>query len=648
MPGEELDILMEALADALVVCDGAERITFINRAAERMLGWSADTLRGKPFSELLPERLRSLEGESFLRYLLNHHGFLGGRPVRAAVSRRDGVELLVEVTLGTSGEGERERRVLSLHRMPELVEPADTPAALLRLAEIVQRPSDQEPHPGDRLYRTVVENAPLGIFHFDRTPVITTCNDYFVRLIGSTKRVLIGLSLTSLRDTSILGCVKAALQGRRTLYEGDYHSQTGDKVTPVRVHFAPCYSQDGLVVSGGVGIVEDITEHRLADEERARHLAQLDVLYRTAPIGLGFLDTHLRYVRVNDVLARMNGVSAEEHVGRHPREVLGPVPGAKVEALLRVPLETGEPQEGLELRSSDIDPRMPPIVWAASFYPVRTPEGRLLGVGVLLEDITARKDAEEERARLLHEAREAIRVRDDFLSIASHELKTPLTPLSLRLAHLERRLERGESVDPGVLHQARMHLLRLTALINDLLDASRIEAGRLALHPEPTRLDGLVEHVIHGMKDVRDGRDIRFHHPAEAVQVRCDPFRLEQVIANLLENALKYSPAGGTVHVELQVRGDVAVLSVRDEGIGIPPDEQKLLFERFFRARNASSRSFGGLGLGLYISRDIVERHGGRIWVESEVDHGSTFFVALPLLASRSAAAPEPRQGHAP
>lgn len=128
--------------------------------------------------------------------------------------------------------------------------------------------------------------------------------------------------------------------------------------------------------------------------------------------------------------------------------------------------------------------------------------------------------------------------------------------------------------------------------------------------------------------------------------MRGDPYRLEQVIANLLENALKYSLDGGTIHVSLEPRGDTALLSVSDPGIGIPADQQQHLFERYFRARNVSPRSYGGLGLGLYICRDIVARHGGRIWVESEVDRGSTFYVALPTLPSAQAQ-PEQAPSHA-
>jgi PAS domain S-box-containing protein len=498
------------MTDPLVACDGTERILYANPAAERLLGWKLLELTGQPLTCLLPQRLHTFEGVSFLRYLLGRRRALSGRPVRVSLLRRGGTELEVEVTAGALGEGPGERITLVLRRTPELPDYTDEP--LERLSSTAQLASVHCASPGERAYQLVFENAPLGLFHFDNTPSLIACNDYFVRLIGSSKRLLIGLNLLTLQDEAILSSVRDVLAGRHAYYEGDYHSLTADKVTPVRAHFAPCLNEAGEV-EGGVAIVEDVTEQRRA---------------------------------------------------------------------------------------------------------------------------------EAERNRLFREAQEAIRVRDDFLTIASHELKTPLTPLSLRLASLERRLERNEPVDPSLLRHARQHLLRLTAIINDLLDASRIEAGRLALHFEPTRLDTMVEHALATMDVERGQHRIDFSHPAEAVRIQGDPYRLQQVIANLLENALKYSPGDSTVHVRLDVNDDFALLSVRDEGIGIPRDQQEQLFERYFRARNVSVTSYGGLGLGLYISRDIVERHGGRIWVESEVGRGSTFYVALPLLTAASPTPPEP------
>jgi two-component system, OmpR family, sensor histidine kinase VicK len=512
MSGDAFRRLVEGMADPLVACDGDELIRYVNPSAETLLGWKGEELVGKPLARLTPERLKALDGEGLLRYLLGRQNALGGRPVRMHLVRRGGAELEVEVTVGSSGQGAEERITLVLRRPPEFPDFTGEP-----LEQLSSSARERGPASEARVYQLVFESAPLGLLHFDATPTLLACNEYLVRILGSSKRVLVGLNLFTLREQAVVDCIREVLAGRHAYYEGEYHSTTSEKVTPLRAHFAPCLDVHGRV-EGGVGIVEDITEQR---------------------------------------------------------------------------------------------------------------------------------HAEAERTRLLREAREAIRVRDDFLTIASHELKTPLTPLSLRLASLQRRLERREPVDPSLLRQARQHLARLTALINDLLDASRIEAGRLSLRFQPLRLDAQVEHLLGHLESEDEQRRIDYPPPPRPVRIRGDPYRLEQVFSNLLENALKYSPRDSRVEVRLEEHDGFALLSVRDEGIGIPKDQQEHLFERYFRARNVSVTSYGGLGLGLYISRDIVERHGGRIWVESEVGRGSTFYVALPLL---SAAHPSPpgRPGESP
>ncbi|RYZ36800.1 MAG: PAS domain S-box protein [Myxococcaceae bacterium] len=627
----ELEAVLDAVVEPIITCGGDERILHINAATERLLGWKREQLVGRPVSELFPPRLHRFHGLSLPRYLLSRRKVLEGRPTRVFSQRRDGVELLVELTVGAAGEGDLERIVFTMRRLHEVIDTLEEPVEHVPGGST---PITHHEETVDRLYRILVENAPLGIFHFDRAPIVTACNALFARQLGTTKRNIVGLNLLTLRDERLMACVRESLGGHTCDYEGDYRSLTSGKVIPVRVRFAPCYGDDGEV-EGGVGMVEDITDRRRVEAEREANLAQLDLLFRSAPVGIGFVSTDLKYVRVNETLAGINGVPAEAHPGHTPLELFGPHAGAAVEDLLRMVLKTGEPQvRGESTTDGDLGLDGPRRYLSGSVYPVRTPDGRVLGLGVLVEDITERKHAEDERAKLYREAQEAIRVRDDFLSIASHELKTPLTPLSLRLATLERRLERGEHVDPGVLRHARHQLTRLTGLINDLLDASRIEAGRLALHPEVTRFDVLVEHTLTSLEGQRGNHVFDFEPPPEPVSVHGDAYRLEQVVLNLLENALKYSPDGGTIRVRLAVNEDVTVLSVKDPGIGIPEDQQQQLFDRYFRARNASTRSYGGLGLGLYISRDIVERHGGRIWVESESGQGSTFYVALPTLSA--------------
>ncbi|XXF78485.1 ATP-binding protein [Myxococcaceae bacterium GXIMD 01537] len=249
-------------------------------------------------------------------------------------------------------------------------------------------------------------------------------------------------------------------------------------------------------------------------------------------------------------------------------------------------------------------------------------------------DVTQRVRAEQERERLLREAQEAIQVRDDFLSVASHELKTPLTPLRLHLQVLRHMLESGLSITPARLDKALGQVRRLTVLVNDLLDASCVGECRLELQLRPVPLREVLREVVADFRTTSSLHTFTLDEPDQELRSLGDRGRLQQVMTNLLENAVKYSPLGGAVHVALGTDGTYAQLSVRDEGIGIPRDELPHLFERFYRARNSPASGFGGLGLGLYLSRDIIERHGGHMWVENELGRGSTFHVSLPVMAA--------------
>jgi PAS domain S-box-containing protein len=259
------------------------------------------------------------------------------------------------------------------------------------------------------------------------------------------------------------------------------------------------------------------------------------------------------------------------------------------------------------------------------------------------QDLAGRASAAIENARLYRDAQDAVRARDEFLSIASHELKTPLTTLQLQVQGLLRKIQASapdrplEIIAPRLL-TAERQVERLTDLINNLLDISRITAGRLDLELEPVDLAAVVRDSAARARDEAGRAECAIRIDAAGPCVgQWDRMRVEQVVTNLLSNAVKY---GAGQPIEMSLVGDDAWarLTIRDRGIGIPPEHQARIFERFERA--VSERHYGGLGLGLWIVRQIVDALGGSIQVESETGKGSLFTVNLPR-------APRKRRTHA-
>ncbi|MET0403992.1 MAG: PAS domain-containing sensor histidine kinase [Cystobacter sp.] len=252
------------------------------------------------------------------------------------------------------------------------------------------------------------------------------------------------------------------------------------------------------------------------------------------------------------------------------------------------------------------------------------------------QELAHRAALSVDNARLYREAQEAIRLRDEFLSIASHELKTPLTPLSLKLQALERAAESDS--DSALSRTVRAHvesgrqqLRKLTSLMNGLLDVSLIAAGAFHLRREQVDLSAVVREVAArlGPRAARSEAPLVVHAEAP-VRGRWDRSRLEQVVTSLVDNAVKYG-VGAPVDIRVGQEGGQARLTVRDQGIGIAAEQSQRIFERYARA--VSERHYGGLGLGLYITRAIVEAEGGRVYVNSVLGEGATFVVELPLSA---------------
>jgi two-component system OmpR family sensor kinase len=256
------------------------------------------------------------------------------------------------------------------------------------------------------------------------------------------------------------------------------------------------------------------------------------------------------------------------------------------------------------------------------------------------------------------ELKDAVRAREEFISVASHELRTPLTPLkgfaSLTLQWLEKNgdFPERERLLKALRSMARQ-TERLARLVDDLLDTARIQGGRFELERQRVDLVPLLQEVLERFEvRAESGLAFELRIPGHTVEGDWDAPRLDQVLTNLVSNAVRYSPQGGTVRMSLEEEDHHIVVHVKDEGIGIPAESLPGLFRPFARASNAQARHYGGLGLGLFICREIVERHGGTIWAESEgAQRGSSFHVRLPRYINSpvpvSEPTPQPSSVHA-
>ena len=236
--------------------------------------------------------------------------------------------------------------------------------------------------------------------------------------------------------------------------------------------------------------------------------------------------------------------------------------------------------------------------------------------------------------RRTQELVEANATKDQFLNMVSHELKTPLTSLKVRTQLLRRQLERAETVNIVNLGLADMEraISRMEVLVNDLLDASLLETNMFVLHRKQCNLVELCRHLLDEYT-AGAGPALIFEAAGEPIEAEVDADRISQVILNLLSNARKYSPKGYPITVTLQQVGYEAIISVRDMGVGIPAEQVPYIFEQYYRVPGVEPQpgSHTGLGLGLFISRKLVERHAGRIDVQSTLGEGSIFSIVLPL-----------------
>ncbi len=394
----------------------------------------------------------------------------------------------------------------------------------------------------------------------------------------------------------------------------------------------PCIMNYGVLrdeagqVTRFVHTFRDITAEEQARREVEARVAELRhergtlaSVMRSMVDGLILVDGERRVTYFNPRAEEILGLEAEEMIGQPFTALCDRIAAAAGDSPPIVSSLEDAVARAEELPVVELTTTQPPLRHIRLRpFPVRDEQGQSLGLGVVVRDITREKESDELKSQLI--------------ANISHELRTPLAAIKGCATTL---LQSGPRWD-GVSRQEFLQIVdeqadKLRALIDNLLEMSRLDAGVLRLQRQPVWLSALVQKVINEARLQARGHRFELDLPADLPVVEADPLRIEQVLRNLLENAMRYSPHGGTVTVFGGAGPDEVKLAVRDEGIGIPPEHLDKIFDRFYQVDHPVVQAAGGSGLGLSICRGIVAAHGGRIWADSTPGQGSTFFFTLPL-----------------
>lgn len=385
-------------------------------------------------------------------------------------------------------------------------------------------------------------------------------------------------------------------------------------------------------VRGMVAVGIDMTEINKYIREIEHAKRELQDLFNQSPLPMCLLTG-------NDHFFAMANPKYEEYIGRKAegRTLAEVFEGEDITLYESVIKQTLTSQQYLFLEEAPLDVadasgKVVRRYVDAHYHPYRDGSGNVIGVLVIVQDVTHRVETSHEIEKLAEDLKLSVRVRDNFLAIASHELKTPITSLRMR-AQMQQRLIGAKTPLENLnvekfVNSAVNQIDKLNRLIDDMLDISRINANKLEMNIQRTNVSGLIRDVVdnHSSQIRLAGIQIR-SEIEDGVSADMDGDRFEQVIINLLTNTARYAP-NSSLEISLKRFEDTLVLTLADSGPGIPKDKQELIFDRFERASTETS----GLGLGLYIARSIIDAHGGKIEVLDNEPHGAKFKISLPVI----------------
>ncbi len=386
------------------------------------------------------------------------------------------------------------------------------------------------------------------------------------------------------------------------------------------VYPTPLYNESNERI-GAQNTLIDVTDQRQHESRQSR----LASIIESSDDAIVSKDLNGIVTSWNESASKLFGYSADEIVGRSIKMLIPPEKHSEEDEIL-AKISIGQQVRHYEAKRLHKSGRI--IKISITISPLKNLKGEVIGASKIARDVTEQVAIRKELRQYTRELELMNKQKDEFMSLASHELKTPLTSAKAYIQLLTRMVG-PEHSGHNFIARAILSINRLENLINDLLDVSKIKEGKLTYNAETVRFNEVIANSIENVQQLTTSHTIVLLE-TEDVYIKGDRIRLEQVLNNFLTNAVKYSPDAKHVEVSSRVNEDRLIVSVKDFGIGIPEESIKRLSERYYRLDNSSMR-FPGLGIGLFVASEILKRHEGRMWIESVVGEGSTFFFDLPL-----------------
>lgn len=637
--------IFEGLTDAVICHDLDFMITNWNPAAERLFGYTRKEMIGTSIFSIMDESYFS-EMENTMEDIL-HKKSVG--QLYTTRKTTGGMKFPASVTLSPVSDN------------------ADN---IIGICQIIRDVSQEKlADEKQATLAAIIESSDDAIISKTLEGIITTWNKGAENIFGYHETEAIGRHISLLIPKDRLAEEDTIITNIRNGKKVE-HFQTirlHKDGTPLQISLtvSPVKSKDGTII-GASKVARDITAQHRSEIALANKAQQLQILNSIGKSISEQLNVNVILQKVTDATTELTGAAFGAFFYNKINEQgeayqLFTLSGAPREAFEKfgMPRNTAVFHATFSgetvVRVDDItkDPRyghMPPHfgmpkghlpVVSYLAVPVVSTSGEVIGglffghskPGVFLEEheamvvnVASQAAVALDNSKLFEEVSELSRKKDEFMALAAHELKTPLTSMNGFLQLLQQAVK--EDIAKKFADKARRQLEKLNVLVGDLFDISKVEAGKLQFYFQPFDLADLIQEICETFSE--SVNDHHFHCDLKGpLFINGDKMRMEQVITNLLNNAVKYAPGSPKIDVKAENKGDEVVVSVTDYGAGISKADQAHIFSRFYRIRE-QGRHISGLGLGLYITREIVERHGGRIWVESEPGKGAEFIFAIP------------------